>query len=139
MSNTQNKSSNKSPQSTFAVSRVSRTLLVIVLIVFFAIDRTPYGEECRKSTSPDGTYIANLCLLTRVPGGNPQYAGRVYSAQTGKLLAQHTFSTPVPEISWHSYSDVYVSFSRGDGGDNSVYISLPPLLSDRLLAARPRL
>lgn len=65
--------------------------------------------------------------------------GRVYIAQTGRLIAQHTFSTPIPEISWNSYSEAYVSFSKGDGGDDSVYISLPPSFVDRMLAARPHL
>jgi hypothetical protein len=113
--------------------------IFLALVGIFAFDRTPRGEECRKSTSPDGIYIADLCLLSWIPGGDSQYVGRVYRAQTGRLLAQHTFSTPTPEISWNSYSDTYVSFSKGDGGDNSVYISLPPAFIDRLLATRPQL
>ncbi|HIH2622737.1 TPA: hypothetical protein ACYLIB_006710 [Burkholderia cenocepacia] len=120
-------------------SKIICTLLFAALIGIFAFDRTPQGKECRKSTSPDGIYIADLCLLTWVPGGDSRYVGRVYRAQTGRLLAQHTFNTPTPEISWNSYSDAYVAFSKGDGGDDSVYIPLPPAFIDRLLAARPRL
>jgi len=119
--------------------KLIRILPIMVLIGFFLFDRTPRGDECKGSTSPDGTYTAELCLLTWDPGGDSRYVARVYRATTGKLLAQHTFDTSTPRISWHSYSDVYVSFSKGDGGDASVYISLPPSLIDRLLAARPRL
>ncbi len=119
--------------------KIAYTLLIAALIGIFIFDRTPKGEECRKSISPDGIYLANLCLLAWVPGGNSQYVGRVFRAQTGRLIAQHTFSTPPPEISWNSYGDVYVSFSKGDGGDGSVYISLPPSFIDRLLATRPHL
>lgn len=119
--------------------KVILTLLLMPLVGIFFFNPTPRGEQCRKSTSPDGIYIADLCLLVWVPGGDSRYVGRVYRAQTGRLLAQHTFSTPTPEISWNSYGDIYVSFSKGDGGDDSVYISLPPSLIDRLLAARPHL
>jgi hypothetical protein len=119
--------------------RITYTLLVMALIGIFAFDRTPRGEECRTSTSPDGIYLADLCLFAWVPGGDSRYVGRVYIAQTGRLIAQHTFSTPIPEISWNSYGEAYVSFSKGDGGDDSVYISLPPSFVDRMLAARPHL
>jgi hypothetical protein len=119
--------------------KITSALLTMALVGIFAFDRTPRGEECRTSTSPDGIYLADLCLLDWVPGGDSRYVGRVYFAQTGRVMAQHTFSTPTPEISWNSYNDVYVSFSKGDGGDSSVYISLPPTLLDRMLAARPHL
>jgi hypothetical protein len=112
---------------------------VVVVLYFFLTDRTPNGTECQKSASPDGLYTAERCLLMWVPGGNSEYVGRVFDAKRGKKLAQHTFSTPDPEISWHSYTDVYVSFSIGDGGDDATYISLPPSRWERFLAARPRL
>jgi hypothetical protein len=119
--------------------RVALSVAVVGVLSFCLTDRTPHGTECQKSASPDGLYIAERCLLKWVPGGNSEYAGRVFDAKSGKKLAQHTFSTPDPQIAWYSYTAVYVSFSIGDGGDDATYISLPPSGWDRFLAARPRL
>ena len=109
---------------------------IIGAICFGLFDHTPHGTECHKSTSPDGLYVGERCLLEWVPGGNSEFVGRLFDASTGRLLAQHTFSTPVPQIEWLDYNGEYVSFSNGDGGDDSVYISLPPSIWDRLLALR---
>jgi hypothetical protein len=123
----------------FKLKRFAPIAVIIGMLYFGLFNHTPHGTECDSSISPDNRYIAERCLLRWMPGGNSEYVGRVSDRQTGKLLAQHTFSTPVPELQWFSYSDAYVSFSNGDGGDNSVYIELPPSLWDRLLASRPRL
>jgi hypothetical protein len=107
----------------------------VVVLYFFIIDHTPRGTECQKSTSPDGFYIAERCLLHWHPGSDSDYVGRVYDAKSGKLLAQRTFSTTVPEILW--FDDGGMSFSRG--GDEAAFITFPLSVWDRLLAARPRL
>jgi hypothetical protein len=128
-------------------------IVVVVGVLYFGLfNHTPHGTECQKSASPDGLYVGERCLLDWVPGGSSEYVGRVLDAKNGKLLAQHTFSTPVPDLSWSSgvnysvepdgplrYIGPSVGFSIGDGGDDSAYISLPPSMWDRLLAARPRL
>jgi hypothetical protein len=112
----------------------------VVGVLFFGLtDHTPHGTECKKSTSPNGLYTAERCLLEWVPGGNSEYVGRVFDAKSGKKLAQHAFSTPDPQIAWYSYTAIYVSFSIGDGGDDATYILLPPSKWERFLAARPRL
>jgi hypothetical protein len=99
---------------------------VVGVFYFFLIDHTPHGAECERSTSSNGLYIAERCLLVWIPGGNSEYVGRVFDATSGKKLAQHTFSTPVPEISWLSYEGAIVSFSIGDADDGDADIVLPP-------------
>ncbi|MFP3565316.1 hypothetical protein [Paraburkholderia sp. SIMBA_030] len=106
---------------------------------FIVFDHTPPGTDCKKSSSPDGSYTAELCMLKWYGRGNAEYVGRVFDAGSGKLLAQHTFITPVPTIMWSDYEGESVLFSIGDGGDKSTYVDLPPSKWDRLLAARPRL
>ncbi|MFP3567632.1 hypothetical protein [Paraburkholderia sp. SIMBA_030] len=137
----------------FTRRRVALLALIAIGALYFALfNRTPHGTKCQRSTSPDGVYMAERCLLVRIPGGNSEYVGRLFNAKSGKLLAQHTFSTPVPDLSWSSgvtyslkpdgpvhYFGPSVGFSIGDGSDDSTYISLPPSGWDRLLAARPRL
>lgn len=78
-------------------------------------------------------------MLRWLGRGDAQYVGRVFDAASGKLLAQHTFRTPVPTIMWSSYEGDAVLFSVGDGGDASTYVKLPPSRWDMILAARPRL
>jgi hypothetical protein len=107
----------------------------VVVLYFFLIDHTPRGTECQKSTSPNGLYIAERCVLEWIPGGNSEYVGRIFDAKSGKLLVQRTFSTPVPEILW--FDDVSMSFSMG--GDKAAFITFPLSVWDKLLAARPRL
>ena len=132
--------------------KISPVLIAIGLLYFGLFDHTPLGKKCQKSTSPDDRYVAERCLLDWVPGGNSEYVGRVFDAKTGKKLAQHTFSTPVPELRWSpgvlyslkpesppSYIGPSVAFSRGNADDGDSSISLPPSKWDRLLAARPRL
>ncbi|MFT4070211.1 hypothetical protein [Paraburkholderia sp.] len=113
--------------------------VTVGMIYLFAFNHTPHGTECQSSKSPDGLYMAERCLLDRVPGGNSKYVGRLFNAQSGALLAQHTFATPVPIILWSSYEGKTVLFSVGDGGGDSTYIPIPPSRWDRFLAARPRL
>jgi hypothetical protein len=117
------------------------TLFIVGLgVIYFCLfNHTPHGRECESSKSPDGLYMAERCLLKWVPGGDSKYVGRLFDARNGKLLAQHTFATPVPQVAWFNYEEIYVSFSIGDGGDDATYISIPPSKWDRLLAARPRL
>ena len=112
---------------------------VIGILYFSLFDTTPRGTECERLTSPNGLYVAERCVLRWVPRGDSKYVGRLFDAKSGRKLAQHTFSTPVPQIAWFDYTDVYVSFSIGDDGDDSPYISLPPSKWDRILAARPHL
>jgi hypothetical protein len=119
--------------------RAALSATVVGVLYFVLFDTTPRGDECERSTSPDDLYIAERCVLQWVPGGDSKYVGRIFDAKSGKKLAQHTFSTPVPQIAWFDYTDVYVSFSIGDDGSDSPYISLPPSKWDRLLAARPHL
>jgi hypothetical protein len=119
--------------------RAALSATVVGVLYFVLFDTTPRGDECERSTSLDGLYIAERCVLQWVPGGDSKYVGRIFDAKSGKKLAQHTFSTPVPQIAWFDYTDVYVSFSIGDDGSDSPYISLPPSKWDRLLAARPHL
>lgn len=135
----------------FIFKSVALGTALICTLYFGLFDTTPRGTECKRSTSPDGLYIAERCVLRWVPGGDSKYAGRVFDAESGKKLAQHTFSTPVPDLSWYHGMDYSpnddgvlihappsVGFSIGDGGDDATFISLPPSTWDKLLAARPR-
>ncbi|EIF33867.1 hypothetical protein BCh11DRAFT_01656 [Burkholderia sp. Ch1-1] len=145
-------SERKSRTRIVKVARMAAMGAIIAMLYFGLFDHTSRGTECQKSTSPNGFYKAERCLLDWIPGGSSRYVGRVFDAKNGKLLAQHTFSTPVPDLSWSSgvlysldpdgplrYFGATVGFSKGDGGDDSTYISLPPSRWERLLAARPRL
>ena len=122
---------------------------LIGILYFSLFDTTPHGTECKRSTSPDGLYIAERCVLRWVPGGDSKYVGRLFDVGSGKKLAQHTFSTPVPDLSWYHSMDYSpkdngalihpppsVGFSIGDGGDDATFISLPPSTWDKLLAAQ---
>ncbi|MBC8728183.1 hypothetical protein [Paraburkholderia sp. UCT2] len=88
------------------------------------------ASECIKSTSKNGRYTAERCLLQWRGGNDPAYLGQVYDAASGKLLVRRTFSTPVPELIW--VGDEGVSFSRG--GDDASFIKLPPSFYDRMIA-----
>lgn len=115
-------------------------LAAVAGVLFLCVtDRTPNGTECQKSASPEGLYTAERCLLKWIPEGNSEYVGRVFDTKSGRKLAQHTFSTPDPQIAWYSHTAIYVSFSIGDGGDDATHILLPPSRWDRLMASRPRL
>jgi hypothetical protein len=118
--------------------RVTLCAAVIGVLYFSLFDTTPQGTECHKSTSPNGAYSAERCLLHWHPGSNSDYVARVFDVKTGKKLAQRSFSTTDPEISWFSYDKVYVLFSMG-GDDEVALVMLPPSKWDKLLAARPRL
>lgn len=130
---------------------VLAALTGIGTLYFSLCDRTPRGTECEKSSSPDGIYIAERCFLEvqSFDNGDKKYVGRLFDARSGRLLAQHTFITPVPELFWSSgfysgepnphYIEPSVNFSRGgEDGDGSA-ISLPPSFWEKLMAARPRL
>jgi hypothetical protein len=132
--------------------KVMPIVLVIGMLYFALFDHTPHGTACQKSRSPDGHYIAERCLLDWIPGGSSKYVGRLFDAKTGKKLAQNTFNTSDPDLSWSpgmyyslgpesSYKDIgpSVGFSRGDPDDGDSGISLPPSRWDRLSAVRPRL
>jgi hypothetical protein len=135
----------------FLFKRSAILIMALGVIYFCLFNHTPQGTECESSKSPDGLYAAQRCLLDWIPGGNSEYVGRLFDAKTGSLLAERTFDTPVPQLSWSSGVYYYpnsnslvtnfinpsVSFSIGGG--RSTYISIPPSKWDRLLAARPRL
>jgi hypothetical protein len=121
------------------VRRTAILAMIVGTLGFVLLDTTPHGTECQDSQSPDGKYSAQLCMLKWLGRGNARYVGRVFDAKSRKLVAQHTFTTPVPTISWSSYEGETVLFSIGDGGDESTYVDLPPSSWNRLLAARPRL
>ena len=114
-------------------------LVLIGALYLVLFNHTLQGTECKHTTSPDGNYIAELCLLKWVPGSDSEYVGRIYDATNGNLLIQRSFSahSSDTQIAW--YDDESMSFSIGGSGDNSGYITLPPSKWDRLLAARPRL
>jgi len=115
-------------------------LAVIGVLYLVLFNHTPQGTECERSTSPDGKYIAERCLLESVPGGgNSKYVGRLFDAKNGELLAELTLRTPIPELLWGDYEGESVLFSRGDALDNDGSIRIPPSKWDRLLAVRPRL
>lgn len=130
---------------------VSVGITVVVALYFGLFNHTPPGSECKKSTSPDGIYIAERCFLEvqSFRDGDARYVGRLFDAGSGKLLAEHTFITPVPDLFWSPgfrsgepvahYVSPSVNFSRGGEEGDGSDISLPPSLWDRLLAARPRL
>jgi len=120
-------------------SRIALISLLAGAVYFWLFNHTPSGTDCRKSTSPDDRYTAELCVLKWRGHGNAEYVGRVFDARNGRLLAQHTFATPVPTIMWSRYEGESVLFSLGDGGDDSTQVDLPPSAWDRILAARPRL
>ncbi|MGV2289829.1 hypothetical protein AAHK20_14045 [Trinickia sp. YCB016] len=124
----------------FRFPRQIATLAAIGVLYLVLFNHTSQGTECERSTSPDGNYIAERCLLKRAPGGgNSEYVGRLFDSKNDKLLAELTLRTPVPELSWSDYEGKSVSFSSGDALDNDGSISIPPSKWDRLLAARPRL
>jgi hypothetical protein len=137
----------------FTFKRVALIAVGIGVIYFFFFNHTPQGTHCKRSKSPDGLYTAERCLLGWDPGFSSDYVGRLFDAKRGKLLAEHTFSTPVPDLFWSPgmfyssdpnspvirYAGPSVVFSSGDLVDGDSGISLPPSSWDRLLAARPRL
>ncbi|MPW09047.1 hypothetical protein GCT19_25915 [Paraburkholderia sp. CNPSo 3155] len=104
-------------------------MMFVVLLVATHTD-TKNASECIKSTSKNGRYIAERCLLQWRGGNDPDYRGQVYDAVSGKLLVRRTFSTPVPELIWLDGEGV--SFSRG--GDDASFIKLPPSFYDRMIA-----
>lgn len=126
-------------------------IVVIGTLYFGMFSHTPQGTICEKSSSPDGIYIAERCFLNvqSFRSGDAKYVGRLFDATSGKLLAEHTFITPVPDLFWspgfHSgepvpqYIGPSVNFSRGGEVGDGSDISLPPSVWDRILAARPRL
>ncbi|MGV2290037.1 hypothetical protein AAHK20_15090 [Trinickia sp. YCB016] len=123
----------------FKFPRQIVALVLIGALYLVLFNHTPQGKECKRTTSPDGSYIAELCLLEWVPGSDSEYVGRIYDTKNGNLLIQRPFSahSSDTQIAW--YDDESMSFSIGGGEDNSGYITLPPSKWDRLLAARPRL
>ncbi|MGF6446710.1 hypothetical protein [Paraburkholderia youngii] len=104
-------------------------MMFAVLLVATHTD-TGNASECIKSTSKNGRYIAERCLLQWRGGNDPDYRGQVYDAVSGKLLVRRTFSTPVPELIW--LDDEGVSFSRGD--DDASFVKLPPSFYDQMIA-----
>jgi hypothetical protein len=112
------------------------TALIVALVIvggyFIVRDPDSMARQCSRATSPNGQYVAELCLIRWGGGSNPEYLGRVYESKTGKLLVRRRFHTPVPELEW--WKDE-VSFSRG--GDDASYVKLPPTLYDRLVADLP--
>jgi hypothetical protein len=117
----------------WAVRIASGAALWVAVNYWIGADLRSKAHDCRKAPSDGGRYIAELCLLRWNPAGNSDYPGRVYNAKGGELLAERTFSTPVPELSW--WKEESVSFERG--GDDSSWVILPPSLYDRLLAKFP--
>jgi hypothetical protein len=130
--------------------RAALCVALLGALYFSLFDTTPQGRECERSTSPNGAYVAERCVLRWIPSFESKYVGRLFDAKSGKKLAQHTFATPVPELRWSPGMDYSrnddgvlmhlppsVSFSRG--GDDDSDIALPPSTWDRLLAARPHL
>ncbi|MCC8393514.1 hypothetical protein LJ656_13020 [Paraburkholderia sp. MMS20-SJTR3] len=123
-------------------------LATIGALYFVFVSRTPHGTDCEKSSSPDGIYTAERCLLEvqSFRSGNAKYVGRLFDASNGRLLAEHTFVTPVPDLFWSAgfysgeptprYIKPSVNFSRGGEAGDGSDISLPPSFWDRLLAAR---
>jgi hypothetical protein len=120
---------------------------------FGLLNHTPHGTECVRSTSPDGTYIAERCFLGK-PGfyrsDNGRYVARLFEAKSGDLLVENVFTTPVPDLYWTTgfyagdshllhYIGPAVSYQRGGEDDDGSHIYLPPSFWDRLLARRPRL
>ena len=126
----------------------------VVLVGFIALvvftDHSARGIACQKSTSSDGIYIAEVCGLKWVSGGDSTYVGRLYSAKTGAKLAQRVFDAPETDLFWsdgvcardgvNKTKECFgpsVLFIRGDPSAGDSEILLPPTLWDRLLAARP--
>lgn len=116
--------------------RIALFAVVLGGLYLCLFNRTPRGDSCVSSTSANGVYIAELCLLTWSSRDIPEYVGRLYDAKSGKMLVQSVFLTSDPEIRWFKTGDL--AFSRGDGGDGSGFVTLPPSSWDKLLAARPR-
>jgi hypothetical protein len=115
--------------------RVALGAAVIGVLYFGLFDTTAHGTECHKSTSKNGLYKAERCLLRWVPGGDSEYVGRVFDMGSEKKLVQRTFSTPEPTILW--FVDGTMAFSTG--GDADAFITLPASAWDKVLAARPHL
>ena len=126
--------------------------MVLVGFIAFVLftDHTTRGLECKESISPGDEYIAEVCGLRWVSGGQSTYVGRLYSAKTGAKLAQRVFDAPEARISWSDGVCVpdparktkecfgpSVGFTRGETSAGDPDIPLPPSQWDRLLAARP--
>ena len=123
----------------FKFPRRIAEFVIVVALYLVLFNHTPQGTECERATSPDSNYIAELCLLKWIPGGNSNYVGRIYDATNGNLLIQRSFSAHSSDTQLAWYDDGSMSFSIGGSGNNSGYITFPPSKWDRLLAARPRL
>lgn len=103
--------------------------VVIPLTINYALDvnNRMSPTRCHPSTSEDGKYKGVLC--DRVV--------RIYSAETGEILAERTFEKPydtgdLPTVGWDKYKNIAV-FSN----DDSQNIRLPPSWWDRALAHLP--
>lgn len=99
------------------------------------IERRLKADECERSRSPGGQYLAERCLVQWRGPDDSDYVGRVYDARSGTLLVERSFNTPVPELFW--WKSEAVSFSRG--GDESSTVCLPPTAYDRFNALLPSL
>jgi hypothetical protein len=114
--------------------RIALFVVIVGVMYWYLFNRTPHGKDCISSTSTNGIYIAELCMLRWSSRDDPEYAGRIYDAKSGKLLLQRTFPTSVPAIMWLDKRGILFSV----GGDEAVLIYFPPSTWDKLLAARPR-
>jgi hypothetical protein len=112
------------------MKKLAIAIAVLALVYFFATHRSDANAtSCVRSTSPNGLYIAEECMLDWNRRDNARYVGRVYEAASGKLIARRTFHTPVPEITW---VDNHLLFQAG--GDDDDLVVLPPSLYDHINA-----
>lgn len=125
--------------------------IIIGSLYLGLFNRTPHGTKCIRSISPDGVYLAERCFLQveSYRTEDTQYVARLFDAKSGNLLAEHVFTTPVPDFYWSPgfysgepeprYIGPSVNFSRGGEDGDGSDISLPPSFWDRLMAKRPRI
>jgi hypothetical protein len=126
-------------------------IVVVGAAYFGLLNHTPHGTECVQSVSPDGIYRAERCFLNMESyrTEDARYVARLFESQSGDLLVENVFTTPVPDLYWTPgfytgdpqlhYIGPAVSYQRGGEDDDGSHIKLPPSFWDRLLARRPRL
>jgi hypothetical protein len=94
------------------------------------------ANECISTFSDDGLYRAESCVLSD-DGRMIHFVGRVYSTQSGELLAEKTFVSPEREKPFFSqdlgsYENVAVL-----GQSDAATVQLPPSWLERMQAKVP--
>lgn len=104
-----------------------------IVLVHYAMDvrQRRHAGSCQREPSPRevGQYVAEICL----PPARDTALLRLYSAESGALLAERLYEHPEPRVVWMPGGLLYDTAAADDEG----VVSLPPSWWDRALALLP--